>query len=229
MVTILRDKPRTIKSYAEENIVTIRAAIIKVITDKVLTLATYKHPTPDQIEFFIDLILRDYSQLSTDDLSLMMDNGLKGLYGVKKGEPDNIISFDSEVMLRWLQKYSEEKRVAAMNFNPSPNQFPVKPRYEKPSYKMPESVRELLKRDIGYEYKAPDEKPKKINWKERIPSLTDQEVTIYEYFDDLWNEQGCRLKVKTTDPIVEVEGHGDMTRGQFVHHAKKLIEQNNNH
>ena len=224
---ILRDKPVSIKGLKESNDeVNVRAAILKVITEKVLTLAPFKQPKPEQMAFFVDMVFTDYTALSIDDLSLCMSNGLKGLYGVKNGEQDNIISFDSEVMLRWLQKYSEEKRIAHMNFNPAPsNQFPRK-KDHKPSYKMPQSVRELLKRDIGYVFKkAEDFKPVKRDWKKEQPGLTDDEVKIYEYFDDLWKEQHCRLDLSNPrNQIVEVDG-ADMTRGEFVIWAKNQIEK----
>lgn len=183
-------------------------------------LAEFKRMKTEMFKPAMEFIMASYNDLSMDDLRLCIHNGIKGLYG-------DIIVFDVAVLGKWLTTYREDKRIAAVQFNPAPeksNQFPRKD--HRVSYKMPDRIRELLKRDIGYEYKAPEEKPKRINWKEKLPDLTDQEVQIYEYFDDLWNEQGCRLKVKTTDQIVEVEGQGDMTRGQFVHHAKKLIEQN---
>ena len=226
LTSILRDKPVPIKGLKEsQSEIDVRAAILKIITEKVLTLAPFKQPKPEQMAFFVDMVYSDYTALSLDDLQLCMSNGLKGLYGVKNGEQDNIISFDSEVMLRWLQKYSEEKRIAAMNFNPAPsNQFPRKVDKNRP-VKMPQHIREALKNDIGYMFKKKEAKTMvpRINWKMKMPGLTDEEVQIYEYFDDLWNEQHCRLSPAPDNyQIVEVDGK-DMTRGEFVIWAKKLI------
>lgn len=64
----------------------------------------------------------------------------------------------------------------------------------------------------------------KMDWKKEQPGLTDDEVKIYEYFDDLWKEQHCRMDMSNPrNQIVEVESV-DMTRGEFVFYAKKLID-----
>jgi hypothetical protein len=122
--------------------------------------------------------------------------------------------------------------LAAINFNPAPeksNQFPRKD--HRVSYKMPDHIREALKKTIGYEYKKPEEKirPVKVDWKKQIPGISDQDVVIYERFDELWKDQHCKLdQSNPRQQVVEIEGVNDpMTRGQFVHHVKKLIEKSN--
>ena len=91
---------------------------------------------------------------------------------------------------------------------------------------MPEDVRQILKEKIGYIYQK-EEKPtkEKVNWKEKMPHLTDEEVTIFEYFDDKWNEQGCKLWPETVDQMIEYDGK-NYTRGSFMIEAKKRILNN---
>jgi len=223
---IIREKPIKIKSHAERDAVEIRAAIIQVIAKSVLTLAPFKQPTPEQIGFFADMIISDYGQLSLDDLQLCMLNGLKGLYGAKKGEHDNIISFDSEVMLRWLQKYGEEKRTVEQNYNVSSNQFPTKKNYE-PS-KMPIEIKESLtkmfkKAGIDKPFNR-HEKAKSIvvkDWRKLVPGMDEEVYKIWEWFDEQWNEQGCPLLNGSTDQIIEYNDK-NYTRGEFTKYAQSL-------
>lgn len=229
--SILRDKPVTIKSLTVSSPVDLKAAIVKIITDAVLTLAQFKQPTVDQIKFFSDAILSDYNDFSLDDLSLCMLNGLKGKYGVKKNEPDNIISFDSEVLFRWLTKYREEKREISMTSSYS-NQFP-RDRDRKKPVPMPEDVREILKQKINYQYSKNEDPLKEkigrqpIDWKKKFPHLTEDEVMIFEYFDETWNEQGNPMKNIPMEPCVILD-ETRFTRAEFMILAKKKLEEKRN-
>lgn len=222
--SILKDKPVSINSICKQGEIQkndVRAALIKIITSGAKLLAEYKRPTPDMVIWVCNLVTDQYNHLSLDGVTLCMTNLYTGKYG-------EIIALDIERYGKALATFSEELRIAAVNYNPAPsNQFP-RERDRKRPCKMPEHIREMLKKDIGYVNNQKEEKEKKqklwVDWKKKIPSLTDQEVQIYEYFDEKWHEQGNRLKVGSVDPIIEYDGK-DYTRGAFVIEAKKRIEQ----
>lgn len=220
--SILKDKPVSINSICKQGEIQkndIRAALIKIITSGAKLLAEYKRPTPDMVIWVCNLITDQYSHLSIDGVTLCMTNLYTGKYG-------EIIALDIERYGKALNTFSEELRTAAVSYNPAPsNKFP-RERDRKRPCKMPEHVRELLKKDIGYVYQKQEEiKPVKRDWKKELPDLTDEEVIIYEYFDEMWKEQHCRLDMsKPPNQIVEVNGK-EMTRGAFVLYAKKEIEK----
>jgi hypothetical protein len=197
--------------------------LILIINDGAKLLAEYKRPKPDMVLYVVNLIIDKYNHLAIDDIKLCMNNLYTGLYG-------EIIALDIERYGTALATYSEEKRQAAMTYNPSPEKKPAKMvAMHKPSYKMPEHIRQALKESIGYVNADKEEKEKRSklwrDWKKEQPHLTDQEVFLYEYFDEKWHNQDNRLKPGSVDPIIEYDGK-DMTRGEFVIHAKKLISIN---
>lgn len=219
VLSILKDKPVTINNLSKQNVNDVRAALILIINDGAKLLAEYKRPKPDMVLYVVNLIIDKYSHLAIDDIKLCMNNLYTGVYG-------EIIALDIERYGKALFTYSEEKRLTAISYNPPPsNQFPRERDRKKPC-PMPEHIRELLKKDIGYVNTKKEEAELKsrlkINWKEKIPSLTDEEVQIYEYFDEKWHEQGNKLKAGSVNPVIEYDGT-EMTRGQFVHEAKKRI------
>lgn len=163
----------------------------------------------------VNLITGQYSHLSIDDIKLCISNLYTGLYG-------EIIALDIERFGKALATYSKQKQETAISYaGATSNQFP-KAKDWRPC-KMPEDVRQILKEKIGYIYMEKEEvKPSKINWKEKMPSLTDEEVTIFEWFDDKWNEQGCPLQSGSTDQVIEWNDR-TLTRGEFTVEAKKII------
>ena len=220
---ILRDKPLTIRQICNNSVsdgeqVTLN--IMNTIITMSSLIAEYKRPTHEMVLAASNLILGKYSHLSQDDVTLCMSNLFTGLYG-------EIIAIDIERFGSALHKYSEDKRLTAITHNEKPKERPIS---QNESYKMPENVRQGLvslfqKHGIANVFEKKEEKKKaeRINWKEKIPSLTDQEVQIYEWFDDEWNEQGNPLKDGCVDPVIMCQDGIKRTRGEFVMMANKLI------
>jgi hypothetical protein len=216
VLSILKDKPVSLKSLCEHSDTGVRAALILIINNNANLLADYKRPKPEVVPFIVDLIVDRYSYLSIDDAKLCIQNLCTGLYG-------EIIALDVERYGKALATYSKEKQEAAISYaGQTSNQFPKKD--YKPC-KMPQEVRDILKKKIGYDPKAKEKKAAyKQDWRTKMPGLDETTYQIWDWFDEQWYKQGCPLLPGSKDITAIIEyNEKNYTRGEFTHMAKKLL------
>lgn len=95
----------SVKKYHDEQLAL--DAVVEIIAEAASLVNLGRNLKPNQIDFLAEEILREYYYLTLGDIRLMMKQGVTGKYG------ELYDRLDVQVVMGWLERYTEERANAA--------------------------------------------------------------------------------------------------------------------
>ena len=95
----------SVRKYHDEQLAL--DAVVEIIAEAASLVNLGRNLKPNQIDFLAEEILREYYYLTLGDIRLMMKQGVTGKYG------ELYDRLDVQVVMGWLENYTEERANAA--------------------------------------------------------------------------------------------------------------------